>query len=129
MRYVITAVLLGFAVIGSGCIPLIAGGGAGVRELTDKVVTYQGSITQAEAAARKALTERGGTVKEVTREEKTGGERTLRGKTYDSTPITIDMKPISPKEVEIEVRVGRIGSKSRAEAFHSTLKKYLKPIN
>ena len=115
-------------VVANGCLPLIGGGVAGIREFTDKAVTYRGSIEQVEIACRKALKERGGVVKKVSREEKQGGNRTIRGKTYDGDPITIDMEPISPNEVEIEVRIGRIGSKTRAEVFHATLMKYIKAV-
>ncbi|MHC4886176.1 MAG: DUF3568 family protein [Planctomycetota bacterium] len=128
MRAVLLGLAVGILMMSSGCLMLLGGGTAGVRELTDKVVTYQGTVDQVEAACRKTLKERGGMVKEVSREEKKGGKRTLRGKTYDGVPITIDMEPISPKEVEVEVRVGRIGSKSRAETFHATLMKHLKAV-
>jgi len=43
--------------------------------------------------------------------------------------VTIDMERTSPSSVLVEVRVGRIGSKSRVAEIHAALQKTLKPID
>lgn len=115
----------------SGCLFLAAaagGGGAGVREITDKSVVYQGDIESVNKAINKAIKELGATVKETVTESGEKGDRTIRGKTYDDEVLTIDMEPTSPKSTNVEVRVGRIGSKKRAEEFHKAIAKYAKPV-
>jgi hypothetical protein len=116
--------------ISAGCLAAVAGGGAaGVRELTDKSVTYRGDIDAVYKAVRQTLVkDLGGRVKEVVTEEGKDGDRTIRGRTYDGEAITIDMEPTSPSSVLVEVRVGRIGSKARAKEVHSAIQKHLKPI-
>jgi hypothetical protein len=113
----------------TGCLPAIAAGGTGgVRELTDKSVIYQGDKKAAENAVRKAFDDLGVTVKETVREEEKSGEITFRGKTYDETPLTVDLEPSTPSTTRIEVRVGRIGSKDRAREVHAAIQKHLKPV-
>lgn len=128
MKYmVLIGIAVSAAVLSSGCLFLAAGAGtAGVRELTDKSLVYAADIAQAEKAVRKALKDMGAVVKETVREEDKGGDVTLRGKTFDDTPLTIDMEPNSPKSTEIEIRVGRIGSKSKAKDMHAAIQRYIK---
>ncbi|MBN2713542.1 MAG: DUF3568 family protein [Planctomycetes bacterium] len=112
-----------------GCLAVVAGAGtAGVREITDKVTTYKGDANSLEQACRKAVADLGGSIKEVEREEEKGGNITLRGRTYDDEHLTIDIEPTSPSSAEIEVRVGRIGSKKRAEEIHVAIQKYAKTV-
>jgi outer membrane murein-binding lipoprotein Lpp len=113
-----------------GCMMLAAGAGgtAGVRELTDKVVTYQGDVKALENAVEKMMKDMGATRKETVREEGDAGKLTIRARTFDDEHLTIDMEPSTPSTTMVEIRVGRIGSKVRAEEFHAKLQKYAKPV-
>ncbi len=117
----------------SGCLMLAAGAGAGavgVRELTDAAVIYQGNADAVEKTVRSALHEMGAVVTETVREEGvSSARRTLRGKTYDHEALTVDIEPSTPSSTNVEIRVGRIGDKSRAVEFHNKIQKYLKPVN
>ncbi len=127
-KVILCGLLLTATIIGSGCIPLLVAGGAGIREITDKSVVYQGNIKSIDSAVKKAMKNLGAVIKEVVAETGEKGNRTIRGKTYDGEALTIDMEPTSPKSVNVEVRVGRIGSKDRAIEFHKEIQKYAKAI-
>ena len=76
----------------------------------------------------KAMKDLGAVTKEIVTEVGKKGDRTIRGKTYDDEVLTIDMEPTSPKSVNVEIRVGRIGSKDRAVEFHKAIQKYAKAL-
>lgn len=128
MKWFTVALLLGSGLLISGCLRLPSGGIVGIRSATDKSVVYRGTIDQVEAGVRDALKEMGGKEKDSPRKEEANGPRSIFGMTADHDEITITMKPKSNAEVLVEVRVGRFGSKSKAERYHATLMKYLKAV-
>ncbi|MHC4873507.1 MAG: DUF3568 family protein [Planctomycetota bacterium] len=127
-KVVLICSLLLAGIITAGCLPIIAAGGAGVREMTDKAIVYKGNIASLDNAVRKAIKNLGGVIKEVVSEEGKKGKRTFRGKTYDDEVLTIDLEPTSPNSVNVEIRVGRIGNKNRAHEYHKAIQKYAKTI-
>lgn len=123
--------ILAGALLCPGCFWLMAGAGAGaagVRELTDSAVNYSGTVDQAEQAVRKTFKDIGATVTETVRDETTQNRRTLRGVTFDNEAVTVDLEPVTTRTITVEIRVGRIGDKARADEIHAKLKKYLKPL-
>ena len=110
-----------------GCLPAIIGAGtAVVREATDVARIYKGNINAVENGVRRAMKDLGARVVELVAEEGKAGRRTIRGRTFDSERLTIDMEPTSPSSVMVEIRVGRIGARERSKEFHKALGKYLK---
>ncbi len=132
MRFLLLVCVMCSVALTSGCLPLVAAGAgavAVVRENTDQDVIYNGSIDAVEKAVRKAMKDLGCSVKEVVRKEgKKGTVVTIRGRTSDGEHLTIDLEPSSPHSVLVDVRVGVIGTRSRAQEVHAAIRKYLKPV-
>ena len=127
MRNAVIAVLAAVVMISCGCLPVVVGAGTAiVREATDVAVIYKGNVNAAESAVNKAMKTLGSEVVERVVEEGKAGRRTIRGRTFDKERLTIDMEPTSPSSTLIEIRVGRIGNKTRSKEFHTAIQKYLK---
>lgn len=120
---VMVVVMLGTA----GCLPIVVGAGtAVVREMTDVALIYRGNINAVRNGVEKAVKDLGASVVERVAEEGKAGRHTIRARTFDGEHLTIDMEPTSPSSVMVEIRVGRIGSKARAQEFHKAIQKYVK---